>query len=66
VLAVLRQVRKENGLTMKQVADKFGAHPSFVSKCESGERRIDVVELADFCRLYGMPLAEFLARAEVT
>ena len=31
-----------------------------MSKCESGERRIDVVELAEFCRLYGIKLLDLL------
>jgi ribosome-binding protein aMBF1 (putative translation factor) len=62
LLIALRQARKEAGLTQTQVATKFGSHASFVSKIESGERRIDVVELADFCRVYGVPLATFLGR----
>jgi hypothetical protein len=45
------------------VAKHFGAHASFVSKVESGERRLDVVELADFCRLYGVRLAAFLKKS---
>jgi hypothetical protein len=36
-------------------------HPqSVVSKSESGERRIDVVELQEFARLYGKPLDFFV------
>ena len=65
LLKTLRQVRKEAGLTQTDVARKFGAHASFVSKCESGERRVDVIELAEFCRIYKVPLAEFLQRAEI-
>ena len=65
VLASLREVRKAAGLTQTEVAKKFGAHASFVSKCESGERRIDVVELAECCRVYGVSLADFLHRAEL-
>jgi transcriptional regulator with XRE-family HTH domain len=63
LLSVLRQVRKEAGMTQTTVAEEFGAHASFASKVESGERRIDVVELAAFCRVYGVPLVTFLARA---
>jgi len=62
-LAALRQARKDAGLTQTEVAKHFGAHASFVSKCESGERRVDVVELADFCRLYGISLSTFLKNA---
>lgn len=65
MLRTLRQVRKDARLTQTDVARRFGAHASFVSKCESGERRIDVVELAEFCRLYRISLADFLKRAGV-
>jgi hypothetical protein len=30
-----------------------------VSKCESGERRVDIVELKEFARLYGRGLSFF-------
>lgn len=63
VLRALLDARKHAGLTQVQVAEAFGTHASFVSKCESGERRIDVVELADFCRLYGVRLSAFLRDA---
>jgi hypothetical protein len=33
---------------------------SSVSKCESGERRVDVIELEDFARLYRKRLEYFL------
>jgi hypothetical protein len=33
---------------------------SFVSKIESGERRVDVVELNELARLYRKPLNFFL------
>jgi transcriptional regulator with XRE-family HTH domain len=62
-LVALRQARKDAGLTQTQVAAHFGSHASFVSKCETGERRVDVVELAQFCRLYGVNLASFLKNA---
>jgi len=65
VLRTLRQVRKDTGLTQTDVARRFHAHASFVSKCESGERRIDVVELAEFCKVYRISLADFLKRAGV-
>jgi hypothetical protein len=33
---------------------------SFVSKSESGDRRVDVIELKAFARLYKKPLDYFL------
>ena len=47
------------------MAKHFHRHASFVSKIESGERRIDVVELAEFCRLYGLTLSDFLEQAGI-
>lgn len=62
-LRALREVRLQAGLTQVQVGRAFGSHASFVSKCESGERRVDVVELAEFCRLYKVKLADFCRQA---
>ena len=65
LLKTLRTVRQEAGLTQEEVAKHFEAHASFISKIESGERRIDVVELAELCRLLGMKLTDLLARAGI-
>jgi transcriptional regulator with XRE-family HTH domain len=63
LLQTLRLARQKADLTQVQVAKHFGAHASFVSKIESGERRLDVVELADFCRIYRIRLSAFLKDA---
>jgi len=63
LLQTLRAARKEAGLTQTEVAKHFRTHASFVSKIESGERRVDAVELADFCKIYSVRLATFLKRA---
>lgn len=55
----LRQARSEAGLTQQEVARKLGKPQSFISKCETGERRLDLLELGAFARLYGKPLAYF-------
>jgi transcriptional regulator with XRE-family HTH domain len=60
LLRALREAREGAGLTQEEVAGRLDAYASFVSKCESGERRIDVVELAAFCRVYGVPLTRLL------
>ena len=59
-LARLRRARLEAEFTQSQVARKLRRHQSFVSKSETGERRLDAVEFADFARLYGKPLDFFL------
>lgn len=65
LLKILRSSRKRAGLTQLEVARHFGAYMSFVNKVETGERRIDVVELADFCKLYGVKLSAILKQAEI-
>ena len=50
----LRDARLRRGLTQADVARALGQPQNFVSKCETGERRIDPVELADFMALYGV------------
>lgn len=65
LLKALKEARIESGLTQTKVGKKFGAHASFVSKCESGERRIDVIELAAFCRIYKISLSDFLEQIEL-
>jgi DNA-binding transcriptional regulator YiaG len=62
-LRKLRQARLDAGLTQAEVAARLNRPQSFVSKCESGERRVDVVELSLFASLYGKTLAYFAARA---
>ena len=56
----LRKARKEANMNQSEVALALGKPQSFVSKCESGERRVDVVELADFAKIYGKQLDFFL------
>lgn len=58
-LAHLRGIRKDSGLTQDQVAERLGQTQSFVSKCELGERRIDIVELRAFCQALGVSLFDF-------
>ncbi len=60
-LKLLKQARLAAGLTQARAAVALGRHQSFVSKCESGERRVDVIELDEFAKLYGRPLSYFVS-----
>ena len=51
-LRLLREARTKAGLTQTQAAKRMKRPQSFVSKCESGERRVDVVEFVACCRSY--------------
>ena len=49
---------------MRQVdlASKLGLPQSFVSKYESGERRLDLLELEQVCICCGITLVDFVTR----
>lgn len=57
----LREAREAAGLTQVEVAKRMKKPQSWVSKCESGERRVDVIELSRFARLYDKALDWFVA-----
>jgi transcriptional regulator with XRE-family HTH domain len=61
---LLRQARTEAGLTQTDVAQRLGQPQSFVSKYESGERRLDILELRDVCRVIGVSLVDFIRGLE--
>jgi transcriptional regulator with XRE-family HTH domain len=64
LLRRLREAREQAGLTQAEVARALRRPQSFVSKCESGERRIDPVELQDFATLYRKALTFFLRQSQ--
>lgn len=50
----LKRARKDAGLTQQDVASRLGEHQSFVSRYETGERRLDVVEFLDVSAAMGI------------
>lgn len=64
--SLLRSIRTGAGLTQTDVARRLKQPQSFVSKYESGERRLDVLELREVCRAIGVPLPEFIKSLEQT
>ncbi|MHC4757997.1 MAG: helix-turn-helix domain-containing protein [Planctomycetota bacterium] len=63
-LKLLREERKKRGVTQEEMAKKLGVTQAFISKCERGERRIDIVELSRFCEGIGISFLEFIKRLE--
>lgn len=61
---LLKTVREEKGLLQREVAERLGAPQSFVSKYESGERRIDLAELCYIARVLDAPVAWLVERYE--
>jgi len=46
-------MRKDAGMTQRQLAEELGREHSFVSRIELGERRLDVVEFFWVCKACG-------------
>ena len=60
----LIKARKDGGLTQAELASRLHCHQSMVARIESGERRIDVVELVVLARALEIEAAVLLAKAE--
>ena len=63
---ILRQMRVEADLRQVDLATKIGKPQPFVSKYESGERRLDLIELNHICIAMGTTLEELVHRFEET
>lgn len=58
LIKFLIEKRKEAGLTQAEVAKHLGRYQSFVATVESGQRRIDVVDLIEFSDAIGFDPSE--------
>jgi transcriptional regulator with XRE-family HTH domain len=56
----LKQVRIEAGLDQIGVAKLLGKSQSYISKIESGQRRVDVHQLKDFAKIYKKSIDYFV------
>jgi transcriptional regulator with XRE-family HTH domain len=59
-LHLLRVERRRAGVTQADLAERLKETQTFVSKCERGERRIDVVELRAICKALGTSFTAFV------
>jgi transcriptional regulator with XRE-family HTH domain len=53
-IETLRAARKSARLTQTELAAKLGRRQQFVSKYESGERRLDIIEFLDAAKVLGL------------
>ena len=60
LLRALRQIRIGAGLRQADLAQKLGKPQSFVSKYETGERRLDLPEIRKICQALDIRLTEFV------
>ena len=60
LVARLREAREEANLTQKEVAESLNVGQSFISKIESGQYRVDIIQLSQFAKLYKKDLTFFI------
>ena len=60
IMERLKKARVDADLSQQTVADKLGKPQSYISKIESGERRLDVAEMKKFAAIYKKPVDYFL------
>ena len=62
LVELIKNKRKDAGLTQTQVAKAFGQRQTWLSHLESGERRIDVVEYVKLSEVIGFSAVDELRK----
>lgn len=62
VVQTLVAVRQQRDLSQRDLADRLGKPRSFVSKFETKDRRLDVIEFVAIARALDTPPEELFAR----
>lgn len=64
-VGILLQIEREClKLDQKDIAQMLGVRQEWISKIEVGTRRLDVIELIDYCEALNLTLTEFAAKIE--
>lgn len=61
---IIKSFRLRAGLTQSTCAEHFNKPQSFMSDVESGTRRLDIVQLREICKLFGVSLVDFVIEFE--
>ena len=60
LLKHLKEMRKDAGLSGPEIQRRLNRPNSYVSKVESGEKRLDVLELREYCEACGVSIIDFV------
>ena len=58
--SMLKKLRRDKGVTQAALAELLGMPQSYVSKYEIGERRLDLIETFEICRVLGIDFVAFV------
>src|ERR1039457_4654324 len=62
---ILRDIRKERGLSQETLAFESGYHPTYIGQMERGQKSPSLRTIMRLARALGIPAAEILKRVEV-
>lgn len=62
--AILRELRVKANMRQVDMAGKLDEPQSYVSRYESGEQRLDLIELRRICIVLGVSIADLVERFE--
>ena len=62
MLSLLVSIREDKGLSQRALSKQLGKPPTFVSKYERGERRLDVVEFLEIVKALGADPHEIIRK----
>lgn len=63
VIARLRATRIERGLSQQELSSRLGKPQSYISKVETCERRLDLIEALDLCQALNLMLSDLVLGA---
>ena len=61
---ILKKLRTQKSITQLQLANELGKPQSFISKYESGERKLDVIEFIQVCNALGESASAIIQQIE--
>ena len=64
LLRLLKDARKESGVSQRELARRLGKTQSYVSKIENGDQRMDVLEFLDYARAIGKEPAMLMLKLD--
>jgi transcriptional regulator with XRE-family HTH domain len=63
-LRILKSVREDAGVTQVELATRLKQTQTFISKCERGQRRIDVIEMRQICKALKLDFGSFIKKLD--
>lgn len=64
IIGRLRSKRESKNVTQVQLAEMLGVKQTFISKIETCDRRLDLIELRQICQVLNISFVDFIAEVE--